>query len=231
MTTPTEKLPLIDAATERLLATARGLTDDDVRRDSLLPGWTVGHVLTHIARNADSLVNLVDSARTGVPIPQYVSAEAREADIEAGADRPIAVQLDDLVASADRLREALARMPAEGWDVEVEWRGGGRSAAGVIPSARLTEVDVHHADLGLGYGFGDLPEDFRLKLLADAVGGWPDDFGVSVYAEDVGQAFPDDPRALVVRGTSGDLLGWASGRTGPERLTYDGELPAVPEWR
>ena len=231
MTSPTGKLPLIDAATERLLATARRLTDDDVRRDSLLPGWTVGHVLSHIARNADSLVNLATWARTGVRTPQYASSESRDADIEAGADRPIAEQVDDLVASADRLRESLAQVPETVWAVVIEWRGGGRKAAGAIPSARLTEVDVHHADLGLGYGFGDIPEDFRLKLLADAVGGWPDDFGVSVYAEDVEQAFPDDPRPVVVRGSSGDLLGWASGRTGPERLSYDGELPSVPDWR
>jgi maleylpyruvate isomerase len=231
VTTPTEKLPLIDAATERLLATARALTDDDVRRDSLLPGWTVGHVLTHIARNADSLVNLATWARTGVRTPQYASPEARDGDIEAGADRPIAAQVDDLAASAERLRKALVQMSEESWDVVIEWRGGGMKAAGAIPSARLTEVDVHHADLGLGYGFGDIPADLRLKLLADAVEGWPDDFGVSVYAEDVDQAFPDDPRPVVVRGSSGDLLGWASGRTGPEELTYDGELPAVPEWR
>lgn len=231
MTTPTEKLPLIDAATERLLATARRLTDQDVRRDSLLPGWTVGHVLTHIARNADSLVNLATWARTGVRTPQYASPQARDADIEAGAGRPIAAQVDDLVASADRLREALAQVSPAAWGIAIEWRGGGMKAAGAIPSARLTEVDVHHADLGLDYGFGDIPADLRLKLLADAVGGWPDDFGVSVYAEDVEQAFPDDPRPVVVRGSSGDLLGWASGRTGPERLTYDGELPAVPDWR
>jgi maleylpyruvate isomerase len=231
MRPPIDKLPLIDSATDRLLATARRLTDDDVRRQSLLPGWTVGHVLTHIARNADSLVNLATWARTGVPTPQYASPESRDADIEAGSGRPIAAQIDDLARSADRLREALAQLPADAWDVVVEWRGGAKKAAGVIPSARLTEVDVHHADLGLAYGFGDIPADFRLKLLADAVGGWPDYFGVSVYADDVDRAFPQDARPLVVHGTSGDLLGWASGRTGPDRLSYDGELPPVPDWR
>ncbi len=44
-------------ATERLLATAARLTDEDLRAPSLLPGWTRGHVLAHVARNADSYVN------------------------------------------------------------------------------------------------------------------------------------------------------------------------------
>ena len=41
---------------ERLLATAREL---DIAAPSLLPGWTRGHVITHIARNADGYVNLL----------------------------------------------------------------------------------------------------------------------------------------------------------------------------
>ena len=45
---------------------------------SLLPGWSRGHVLTHLARNADGAVNLLTWARTGVETPQYVSQEQRE---------------------------------------------------------------------------------------------------------------------------------------------------------
>jgi maleylpyruvate isomerase len=48
----------IQEATGRLLATAAALTDAQAREPSLLPGWTRGHVLTHIARNADGMVNL-----------------------------------------------------------------------------------------------------------------------------------------------------------------------------
>src|SRR4051794_11621167 len=38
----------------RLFADIDGLTDAQARAASNLPDWTVGHVLTHIARNADS---------------------------------------------------------------------------------------------------------------------------------------------------------------------------------
>src|SRR6266704_5264440 len=73
------------AATERLLGSAAALSDTQAREPSLLPGWTRGHVLTHIARNADGMVNLLHWARTGTQTPMYASPESRAADIEAGA--------------------------------------------------------------------------------------------------------------------------------------------------
>ena len=45
----------IDQATQRLLDTARTITDPDLRVPSMLPGWTRGHVLAHLARNADGM--------------------------------------------------------------------------------------------------------------------------------------------------------------------------------
>lgn len=227
MTDLADWLEQVEAASERVLVTARGLTDDDVRRPSLLPGWSVGHVLTHIARNADSLVNLATWARTGVRTPQYASSEARDADIEAGSDRPAKELADDVAESNERFRTAMDAMTPEAWDVDVEWRGGALKSAGVIPSARLTEVDVHHADLGLSYGYGDIPEDFRMRLLTDALSGFE---GIVVRVDDLGVTLPDGGTPTIT-GSSGDLLGWASGRTSGERLQSAGRLPDVPEWR
>ena len=76
-----------EAAVDRLLESASGLSDEQVREPSLLPDWTKGHVLTHVARNADGLRNLLIWAQTGVETPMYPSAEDRAADIEAGASR------------------------------------------------------------------------------------------------------------------------------------------------
>src|SRR5260370_18500706 len=80
----------LDAATERMLATVAKLTDEDLRQPSALPGWTRGHVVAHIARNADSCWNLLEWARTGVEVPQYPNDEVREAGVEASAGRPAA---------------------------------------------------------------------------------------------------------------------------------------------
>jgi len=48
-----------------------------VTEPSALPGWTRGHLLTHLARNADALVNLLTWARTGIPTPMYASPDQR----------------------------------------------------------------------------------------------------------------------------------------------------------
>ena len=48
--------------TERLVATAERLGDAEVRAPSLCPGWTRGHVLTHLARNAEALVRVCGGA-------------------------------------------------------------------------------------------------------------------------------------------------------------------------
>ena len=69
----------------RLLATIDALTDDDAARPSLLPGWTVGHVLTHLARNADSHVRILTAAAAGASVEQYQGGgPARDAAIEDG---------------------------------------------------------------------------------------------------------------------------------------------------
>ena len=57
-------------ATERLLTAAAKLDNAAVTDQSRLPGWTRGHVLAHLARNADALVNVLEGR------PMYASAEA-----------------------------------------------------------------------------------------------------------------------------------------------------------
>ena len=57
----------LGAATDSLIASIGGLTDADARGPSLLPGWTRGHVLTHLARNADGGTRLLGWARTAMP--------------------------------------------------------------------------------------------------------------------------------------------------------------------
>src|SRR5450631_4040107 len=72
-----------------LASTIEALTDEVARRPSLLPDWSVGHVLTHLARNADSVVRRLQAAAEGRVVDQYAGgAEGRKQDIEAGAGRP-----------------------------------------------------------------------------------------------------------------------------------------------
>jgi maleylpyruvate isomerase len=160
-------------ATDRLLDHLGTLDDATVGRPSLLPGWTVGHVLAHIARNADGMVRLVDWAESGVPTPMYDSMEVRNADIEAGSVRPAAELVADVRDSAERLDAAFERLldlPSAGADRLVLF---GAQPPGTVPDvpaaelplARLREVAIHHVDLGLpGFGPLDWPESFVARM-------------------------------------------------------------------
>lgn len=225
----------VDRATGRLLDTAARLSDADVAAASLLPGWTRGHVLAHLARNADGLANLLHWARTGVETPQYPSWERRNADIEAGAGRSAAEHLDDLRAAAQRFTETADAMPAEAWAVILD-TGYAQPAARVV-WRRLREVEVHHVDLNAGYGTADWPGAFGQRLLHEVVAGMRDrhdappmllrtpdhDHDLTIGAVD---------GAPTVSGAAHALAGWLTGRTRGEGVTIAplGLLPQPPEW-
>jgi maleylpyruvate isomerase len=133
-----------------LLANLDGLRDDVAHGPSLLPGWTVGHVLTHIARNADSVVWRLEGAARGELRDQYPGGlEQRRGDIEAGATRPASLLVLDVRTTAAAVERALADLPAAAWDAP------SRTSKGVVESSRdavlsrWREVVVHHGDLGL----------------------------------------------------------------------------------
>ncbi|GAA1572590.1 maleylpyruvate isomerase family mycothiol-dependent enzyme [Kribbella sancticallisti] len=217
------------SAHRRLLDTVARLTDDAVPRPSLLPGWTVGHVLSHLARNADALVNLCDWALTGVRKPMYVSVEAREADIEEGAARPLAEHVDDIAAAEARLLERFEDLPAEAWQAEVAWPSGTTRTADQIVTARLNELEVHHVDLGLGYTFDDVPPETRDVLLTYVTSRWPADFQVVLRSSDSAWSSPDRPGdARIITGGSAALLSWVLGRSDGSTLT--GDVPTPPAW-
>ena len=223
----------VDRATDRLLATARQLDGEGaLGAASLLPGWTRGHVLTHLARNADGLTNLLTWARTGVVTPQYPSWDKRNEDIEAGADRPASEQVNDLREACARFAAAADAMPAEAWTVQLDLSSGPQSAARVA-WRRLREVEVHHVDLDAGYGTGDWPDAFSHRLLRELVSGL-EDFNLVVGATDLGHdlTIGDPSGAPTVTGPAHALAGWLTGRTDGSGLTVSpaGPLPVPPQW-
>jgi maleylpyruvate isomerase len=225
----------VDRATESLLAGASRLGDADVAGASALPGWTRGHVLTHLARNADGAVNLLTWARTGVETPQYLSMEQRTVDIEAGAGRGAAEQLDDLTAACARFTEAVARMTAEAWTAEVRWTSGRQAPAAYVMWSRLQEVEIHHVDLAAGYGPDDWPPAFTLRLLresARSLGGRPDGPRLVLRSPEVGHdlVVGDGATTPVVSGPATAAAAWLIGRGTGEGLTVEppGALPPVP---
>ena len=189
MPVPTAELAGCIASHARLDAAIAGLTDDQARQPCLLPDWTVGHLLTHIARNADSVVRRIEGAERGEIVPQYEGGfEGRAAEIEAGAGRSAADLIADVAASSARCDQACASASPEVWDRPTVGVGGDQSPASFLAFSRWREVEVHHVDLGLGYGVADWPPGLVELWLPRLIAGLP------------GRAEP------------ADLLGWLIGR-------------------
>jgi maleylpyruvate isomerase len=162
-------LAAVDRETDRLLTAARGLDPASVEAPSLCVGWTRGHVLSHLSRNADALLNLVTNATTGSTTPMYASPQSRDGDIEAGAHRPMAEQVSDLETSADRFRAAAAGLTDEVADVTLAARNNTSVRARYLPFMRLRELVYHHVDLDAGFTFADADDALVLSFLEDSV--------------------------------------------------------------
>lgn len=145
-----------------------------MRRSSLLPGWTVGHVLTHLARNAEAMCRRVESAAREEVIEQYAGGAAgRAAEIEAGAARDARQIVDDSVQWGARVDHLFARLPDECWSRPVRSVGGGEHPVALLPYRRWREVEVHLVDLGLGFTSSDWSAELIDRMLPDLVSGLP----------------------------------------------------------
>ncbi|MFT4127324.1 MAG: maleylpyruvate isomerase family mycothiol-dependent enzyme [Gordonia sp. (in: high G+C Gram-positive bacteria)] len=232
-----EWLAALDASLRRLLDTLEPVADEDLSALSLIPPWTRGHVLAHLCRAGDSVIRLLDWARTGIEVPQYPSMAARAADIEAGARRPLAEQRDDLVAGAARLDRCVRALPDAAWSATVRPRTGEpRTPAGIL-LIRLREVEIHHVDLDLGYSVADIPdEDARWILddLLDALARQPAPPALTVAATDGALTRSLGAGSPPVSGPPADLLAWLSGRADAAGLALTsadgGPVPPAPRW-
>ncbi|MBC3841820.1 maleylpyruvate isomerase family mycothiol-dependent enzyme [Streptacidiphilus sp. 4-A2] len=230
---PAALLVRIDEATRCLLGVAEELDDAAMRADSRLPGWSRGHVLTHVARNADGGRRLLSWARSGVEAHEYPSPEARAQEIEDGAGRGAAELLADVRASADRFAEEYARMPPAAWDRELRWTAGQRHRAARVADSRLAELRLHCVDLAAGYTPEQWPPCFTEELLPRVVAALDrraDAPAMRLHATDAGVRYAVGAGGPLVEGSQSALLGWLAGRSdGADLRVAEGDrLPLPP---
>lgn len=218
---------------ERALA---GRTDEQLDGPTLLEGWTGRHLLAHVAANADALCNLVHWAATREETPMYASPEQRNADIEAGARRPVEDLRTWVSASAATFAERFDALDPEQRQAEVRTAQGRTVPAHEVTWMRSREVMVHAVDLGGEVTFADLPADFLVALVEDIVGKrskGADGPSLRLTATDadltVDVAGTGSPAELT--GRLADVAAYLAGRAGAEVSTVDGEpAPGLPKW-
>ena len=219
---------LLGAATARLLGDTIRVADEDWRGPSLLPGWSRGHLATHLARQADSLVQLAEGARTGVQTDLHLSHQQREDEIEAGALRSGLDLQVDLDTSARQLEEAFAAVEqADAWGAVVELRGAVQGPARLLPLARLFEVALHHVDLDVGAtveGLDAATADWLLEWCAFRLRGRDEFPRLELVSETTRLSVGSSGPGRAVRGSSAQLLGWLTGRADGALLEGSGGL-------
>jgi len=219
---------LLGTATARLLGETITVANDDWRGPSRLPGWSRGHVATHIARQADGLVRLASWARTGTRTEMYDSHHQRETEIETGALRAGLELQVDLDTSARQLEEAFESLEqAAAWGAVVELRGGLQVPARLLPLARLFEVNLHHVDLDLGYSVDDIDAataDWLLEWCAFRLRERDEFPQLELVSDTTAITVGTSGRRRTVRGSSAQLLGWLTGRADGSELEGTGGL-------
>jgi len=186
---------------QRVLLEHLGALTLDPSQASRLPGWTIGHVLTHLARNADSVVRRLEASARGEVVSQYAGgAEGRSHEIEQGCFRPYEVQVVDLIASCEGLDAHVWTVPDEAWSFETPSTSGEMQPGLVVLARRQREVIIHHSDLGIGFGPEQWPISFAEQLVDELLNDVPD---------------RSDPRRLA---------GWLTDRSGPPPIAPWGEV-------
>ena len=136
----------------------------------------------------------------------------RDADIEQGSGRPVDALVADVRATSARLEATWDEMTDEAWDGQRTFDGLERVDS--LPFARWREVEVHHADLGLGYTSEDWPAGYVRRDLAAKTMAW---------RARMPMGLTELPAAALAL-SPGDRLAWLLGRR-----EVDG-LPAVGQW-
>ena len=227
----------VSAATERLIRTAVTFDADAVHQPSLCTGWSRAHVLSHVARNADALANLLRWATTDVETPMYPSVVARAADIDSGAGRSPEEIVEDLRSAADRFSAAVTAVPDEAWERQV--RMGAAATGRTIPARRvlwerLKELELHHVDLDAGYTPDNWAPWFVGRALAETLRrfGRRDDVPDLTLVIDAATERFGSGGGPTITGSATPILGWLTGRSHGEGLHVDpaGRLPTLPPW-
>jgi maleylpyruvate isomerase len=233
--TPDALLAELHKAADVVASQAGKLTEEDVTAPSLLPGWTRGHVLAHLAGISNAMARQLEFAGRGETVELYDGGfEGRTKAIEMSAGHTLEQHRADVDSALERALRAFDSLDAGGWQAPISYRGGVVLDGGM---ALWRELVIHASDLNTGRG----PESWSRPFCEHLF-----DF-LSARVPD-GQRFVLQPlglppvtigagnRSTVISGMLTDIAAWLAGREpslGSLRASAaadDVDLPELLPW-
>jgi maleylpyruvate isomerase len=146
-------LTALDVATDDLSASLARATGSELAEPSLLDGWSRAHVVAHLANVAAALVRMTHDALADRTTSMYPDGRAgRATEIQSVAAEPWEDLHAWFVQSTGALTSTWHSVPWERWGRPFTDTEFGSMQFGRLVGMRLTEVEVHHADLAIGFG-------------------------------------------------------------------------------
>lgn len=206
-------------AGEDLKATVRGLDEDSFGEPTALPGWSRAHVVAHAEGISRAMQRQVEHAAQGSLIELYDGGvEGRVQAIEAWAQRPVAEQVQALVAAVDAAVGAFEHA-RDHWEAKISYRDG-TVADGAL--ALWRELVIHTSDLDAGSTSRDWSDRFCHYLIDFLAARVPEDTALTLHplgqepiivrASDGEDAATGTTHTVVVTGTLQDIAAWLAGR-------------------
>ena len=170
---PVEHIDTCRTSHRRLLDDVAALTDDEFRSPSLLPGYSRGHVVMHLANKAKAHVWLFEGAAAGETRRLHPAGYDPDQAAAAGAGRSARQLLVDLTASFELLEAAWDGLDPTLWDRHGIVTAGPRTMIELV-AHHLRNVEVHHVDLDIGYRISEWPATFVDSELPKRLSALPD---------------------------------------------------------
>jgi len=222
-------------AGQRLVRTVDRFTGDDWAAPSLLPGWSRAHVVAHLALNGEALRDVLHGVVERNPVAMYASPEQRDTDIEELAAADHADLRGRLLAVLTTFQEAMVSLPESAWDGRFERTPGGQELPlSALALMRVREIEIHHADLGVGYTADQWPTKFAEVVVDGMVKRLDPEPSFRVTPLDSERSWEVGEigeRSAIVTGPVTQLAWWLTGREpGDQVVCSRGDLPTIGAW-
>jgi maleylpyruvate isomerase len=228
---PDDVLGRLAAVHERERACLEGLTEEQVRAPSALPGWSRGHVLAARTAFLRAAIRQIDHVLSGRSVDFYDGGRAgREAEVAAHARWPGAELIREVAERGPELEAAWSRVGSADWARRVRYREGGPMR--VLALASWREAELHLVDLGLGAGPSDWSRDFCLHLFDFLTPRVPEGARFELGTPEGETWALGTGETVRITGALTDLAAWLAGRApGGELESSAGVLPLLRRLR